>query len=86
VVCTSGGVGGVPRGDKGGEGGISESQVQNGGARDGVEREPSVNPGGVEKMVWDVESGIKIACGDGKFPLGQGAAGICQRVLKVEVT
>ena len=50
-----------------------------------MKREPSINSGGVEKVVWDVESGVKIACRDGKFPFGQGAAGICQRVVKVEV-
>jgi len=64
---------------------LGEGQVQDRGTRNGVKREPSINPWGVEKVVWDVESGVKIACGDSKFPFGQGAAGISQRVVKVEV-
>jgi len=45
----------------------------------------SVNPGGVEQMVWDVEGGIKVACLNDTFPLGERAAGIRQRGVKVKV-
>ena len=37
-------------------------------------------------MVWDVKSGIQVARRNSKFPRGEGAAGICQRVVKVKVT
>jgi len=37
-------------------------------------------------MVRDVKSGIEVACRDDKLPFGQGAAGICQRMVKIEVT
>jgi len=37
-------------------------------------------------VVRDVKSGIQVGCRNDEFPLGEGAAGICQRVVKVEVT
>jgi len=55
----------------------SRSEVQDRGSRSGVKQEPSINPGGVEKVVQDVERGIKVACTDGKSSLGYGAAGNC---------
>jgi len=77
VVRAGGGEGGVPLGDEGAEGGIRECKVQNRGPRNGVKWEPTVYPGGVEKVVRDVESGIKVASRNGKLPFGQGATGIC---------
>jgi len=37
-------------------------------------------------MVRDVKSGIKVARRDHKLPFGQGAAGICQRMVEIKVT
>ena len=36
-------------------------------------------------MVRDVKSGIEVACRDDKLPFGQGAAGICQRMVEIKV-
>jgi len=45
--------------------------------RNGVKRGPSINPGGVEKLVRDVESGLKVTRREDKFSLRYGVAGIC---------
>jgi len=45
----------------------------------------SVDPRGVEKVVRDVKSGIKVTCRDGEFSFGQGAGGICQRIVEVKI-
>ena len=37
-------------------------------------------------MIRNFESSIKIACRDGEPPLGQGATGVCYRVVKVKIT
>jgi len=36
-------------------------------------------------MVRYVKSDVKVACRNGKLPLGEGAAGVCQRVMKIKV-
>jgi len=37
-------------------------------------------------VVRDVEGGIEVSCRDDKLPFGQGAAGICKRMVEVKVT
>ena len=37
-------------------------------------------------MVRDVKGGIEVACRDDELPFGQGAAGICKRMVEVKVT
>ena len=36
-------------------------------------------------MVWNIKRKIQVPCGEGEFPFGEGAAGIRQRVMDVEV-
>ena len=46
----------------------------------------SVTPGGVKEVVPDIESNIQVTRAEGKFRFGEGAAGVRQRVMEVEVT
>jgi len=43
-------------------------------------------PSSVQKMIWGFKGGIKVAIRNNKHPFGQGAAGICQRVVKIKIT
>ena len=86
VVRTGGGEGCVPRGDEGGKSGVSKGQVQNRGSGYAIKREASINTRGVEGVVRDVKSGVQAARRNDKFPLGEGAAGFSQWLVKVEVT